>query len=144
MDSNKMYHDECPIFEQFGQKWISVRLPYEETTVGDKYAIRYRKKNSNDDYKEDVKTLYFDRFTDGHILDIQMDDNAKIDEWFEIDAIKVNLTKMFGEGNEPTPEQFEAMFPKPYYTLEEGTRVNFVKYIFLKILYKIKFKMNKL
>lgn len=54
--------------------------------------------------------------------------------------VKINLTKMFGEGNEPTPEQFEAMFPKPYYPYEEGTRVNIIKRILLKILGKLKIK----
>ena len=56
--------------------------------------------------------------------------------------VKINLTKLFGEGNEPTPEQFEAMFPKPYHTLEEGTRVSIIKLILSKIL--VKFKIRKL
>lgn len=37
--------------------------------------------------------------------------------------IKVNvfdLTQMFGEGNEPTIEEFEAMFPNDYYEYNEG------------------------
>ena len=54
--------------------------------------------------------------------------------------VKINLTKMFGEGNEPTPEQFEAMLPKVSYTYEEGTRVNFIKRILLKITGKLKIK----
>ncbi len=34
----------------------------------------------------------------------------------------VDLTKMFGAGNEPsTPEEFEAMFPEDYYEYNEGT-----------------------
>ena len=34
----------------------------------------------------------------------------------------VNLTKMFGEGNEPTTtEEFESMFPNSYYPYNEGT-----------------------
>jgi hypothetical protein len=56
--------------------------------------------------------------------------------------VKVNLTKMFGEGNEPTPEQFEAMFPKVYYPYVEGTRVNIIKRILLKKPGKL--KINKL
>lgn len=33
-----------------------------------------------------------------------------------------DLTKMFGEGNEPsTPEEFEALFPEDYYPYNEGT-----------------------
>jgi hypothetical protein len=90
MASNKIYRDECPVFEDIGKKWLSIRLPYEETTVGDKYAIKYRKKDSNDEYKEVISTLYFDRFTDGHILDIRMNDSAKIGEWFEIEATKID------------------------------------------------------
>jgi hypothetical protein len=40
----------------------------------------------------------------------------------KIQIIVVNLTKMFGEGNEPsTPEEFEAMFPNDYYPYNEGT-----------------------
>ena len=54
--------------------------------------------------------------------------------------VRINLTKMFGEGNEPTPEQFEAMFPKVYYPYVEGTRVNFIKRILLKITGKLKIK----
>lgn len=56
------------------------------------------------------------------------------------DNVKINLTKMFGEGNEPTPEQFESMFPKVYYPYVEGTRVNIIKRILLKILGKLKIK----
>jgi hypothetical protein len=59
------------------------------------------------------------------------------------DNVKINLTKMFGEGNEPTPEQFEAMFPKVYYTYVEGTRVNIIKLILFKILVKLKIKKLK-
>ena len=34
----------------------------------------------------------------------------------------IDLTKMFGEGNEPsTPEEFEALFPEDYYPYNEGT-----------------------
>ena len=37
------------------------------------------------------------------------------------DAVCVDLTKMFGAGNEPsTPEEFEAMFPEDYYPYNEG------------------------
>ena len=56
------------------------------------------------------------------------------------DNVKVNLTKMFGEGNEPTPEEFESMFPKPYYTYKEDTRLNIIKLILFKILNKLKIK----
>lgn len=39
----------------------------------------------------------------------------------KIKIIMVNLTQMFGSGNEPsTPEEFEAMFPSSYYPYNEG------------------------
>lgn len=39
----------------------------------------------------------------------------------KLQIIIVNLTKMFGEGNEPsTTEEFEAMFPNDYYPYNEG------------------------
>ncbi len=40
------------------------------------------------------------------------------DTWVNV----IDLTKMFGSGNEPsTPEEFEAMFPNDYYPYNEGT-----------------------
>lgn len=39
----------------------------------------------------------------------------------EVSVIAVDLTQMFGSGNEPsTPEEFEAMFPADYYPYNEG------------------------
>lgn len=43
----------------------------------------------------------------------------------KIKIIIVNLTQMFGLGNEPsTTEEFEAMFPNDYYPYNEGTIMN--------------------
>ena len=43
----------------------------------------------------------------------------------KIQIIIVNLTKMFGEGNEPTTTaEFESMFPNDYYPYNEGTLMN--------------------
>lgn len=39
--------------------------------------------------------------------------------YYQKGNVKVNLTKMFGKGNEPTPEEFEAMFPPSYYTYKK-------------------------
>lgn len=36
-----------------------------------------------------------------------------------------DLTQMFGEGNEPTIEEFEAMFPNSYYEYNEGELISF-------------------
>lgn len=42
---------------------------------------------------------------------------AKCDSWVEV----IDLTKMFGSGNEPsTVEEFEAIFPNDYYPYNEG------------------------
>lgn len=49
---------------------------------------------------------------------------------FTADPIKIkimlfDLTQLFGEGNEPTTvEEFERMFPLPYYEYNEGTIIN--------------------
>lgn len=37
----------------------------------------------------------------------------------------IDLTQMFGEGNEPTIEEFEAMFPNDYYEYNEGELMSF-------------------
>lgn len=42
----------------------------------------------------------------------------------KITAIVHDLTQMFGSGNEPTIEQFEAMFPNDYYPYNEGEIVS--------------------
>lgn len=43
---------------------------------------------------------------------------AKCNSWVEV----IDLTQMFGSGNEPsTTEEFEAMFPNGYYPYSEGT-----------------------
>ena len=64
------------------------------------------------------------------------------DIYYKKDNIKVNLTKLFEKGNEPTLEEIEAIFPRSYYTYEEGTRVSSIKLILSKIL--VKFKIRKL
>ena len=89
--NKKTYRDKCPVFNDLGRKWLTMQLPREETTIGEKYSLRFKKYGSSDKYSEYVTTLYFDRFTDGHILDIPMDNfNVKTDEWFEIEATKID------------------------------------------------------
>lgn len=47
------------------------------------------------------------------------------DSWSYSDIICVDLTQMFGAGNEPaTAEEFEAMFPLPYYDYNPGELIN--------------------
>lgn len=52
--------------------------------------------------------------------------NESIDDYIEFYNIKlVDLTQMFGAGNEPaTAEEFEALFPLPYYEQNAGTIIN--------------------
>lgn len=53
-------------------------------------------------------------------LDFHVWDGVAVDITFYPQL--VDLTKMFGAGNEPsTPEEFEALFPKDYYPYNEGT-----------------------
>ena len=58
-----------------------------------------------------VNNLYFNRY------------NATLENasYFDGCINLIDLTKMFGSGNEPTtPEEFEAMFPNDYYPYNEG------------------------
>ena len=51
-----------------------------------------------------------------------MDNNSVGDTLKAKNMMLVDLTKMFGTGNEPsTPEEFEAMFPEAYYPYNEVT-----------------------
>ena len=55
-----------------------------------------------------------------YVSDVKRD--AFIDVYFNI----IDLTQMFGAGNEPTtPEEFEAMFPLDYYAYNPGELVSF-------------------
>lgn len=91
MKANKTYYSKCHVFTDLGKMWLSVRLPIEETTTGDRYSLKFRREGSDDEYLTYTATLYFERFTYGHILDIPMDGyNVKEDEWFEIEATKIN------------------------------------------------------
>ena len=42
---------------------------------------------------------------------------------FDITTNVCDLTQMFGSGNEPTTEEFEMMFPLPYYPYNAGTQM---------------------
>lgn len=42
-----------------------------------------------------------------------------------ITVLQVNLTQMFGAGNEPTVNQFKQMFPKEYYPYDPGSFLNY-------------------
>ena len=53
---------------------------------------------------------------------LYMDNNSVGDTLKAKNMMLVDLTKMFGTGNEPsTPEEFEAMFPEAYYPYNEVT-----------------------
>lgn len=89
--TDKNYHDVCPVFNDFGKKWIVMHVPYEETTIGDRYEMKFRRCGSNDEYLTHIATLYADRFTDRNELDIPMDDyDVEEGELFEIEATKID------------------------------------------------------
>lgn len=60
-------------------------------------------------------TDFFMGFTYGQQSDLEVGDSFTIRDWMYFD-----LTEMFGEGNEPTLEQFYNMFPDDYYPYSEG------------------------
>lgn len=51
--------------------------------------------------------------------------NSNIGTAYAQNVMLIDLTQMFGAGNEPsTPEEFEAMFPLPYYAYNTGILIN--------------------
>lgn len=54
------------------------------------------------------------------IFYLQVDNDAITFEDYVFSVQCFDLTQMFGEGNEPTLEEFEAMFPNSYYEYNEG------------------------
>ena len=73
------------------KKWISVRLPYEETKVGEKFIVRFRPKGKTDqEWRQATATVYFERFTDGHIIDIEMEfPGVNVDDEFDVIAKRI-------------------------------------------------------
>ena len=62
-----------------------------------------------------INNLYFNRYTAT---------SEKV-SYFDGCINLIDLTKMFGSGNEPsTPEEFEAMFPNDYYPYNEGELIS--------------------
>ena len=52
--------------------------------------------------------------------------NATVGETLKVkNTLLIDLTLMFGAGNEPTVEEFEAMFPLDYYAQDSGRLINF-------------------
>lgn len=60
-------------------------------------------------------TDFFMGFTYGQQGELEIGDSFTIRDWMYFD-----LTEMFGAGNEPTREQFDAMFPDDYYPYAPG------------------------
>lgn len=82
--------DMLPVFTWWGGwKGISASLDIETTRVGDKYRVKYRPKGSNEPWKEHVATVYFERFTDRHVIDVGIKD----DKYKEGDEFEVIITK---------------------------------------------------
>lgn len=62
-----------------------------------------------------INNLYFNRYTT----------NSETVSYFDGCINLIDLTKMFGSGNEPsTPEEFEAMLPNDYYAYNEGELIS--------------------
>lgn len=73
--------------------------------------------NNTFSYKA-IKVADYDR-----TIILQSRNKSKFDIKLKINVF--DLTKMFGEGNEPsTVEEFEAMFPNDYYEYNEGTLIS--------------------
>ena len=79
------------IFDSPSQKkWLSVRFPIEETQVGDKFRVAFRPKGTDEEWRQTVSTVYFERFKDGHILDIDMEfPGVNVDDEYDVIATKL-------------------------------------------------------
>lgn len=88
----KEYTFVAPVFfdNPTQKKWLSVRFPFEEVEVGDKFRVGFRPKGTDEEWRQTVAEVYFERFTDGHILDIEMEfPGVNVDDEYDVIATKL-------------------------------------------------------
>ena len=123
--------------------WVNFSALDEKLNVVGKFYIKMIIIKNDDDlsfkYGWLNRSVYTDNITSGSVSAIHSQTSSDLEKglstgisWTEntgsvtfndvkIQITIVNLTKMFGEGNEPsTVEEFESMFPNSYYPYNEG------------------------
>lgn len=124
------------------QNWFNLSQMTEKMNVVGKFYVKMTILKNDDNvnlyYGWLNRGRFFNAFSKGSQSAIanQTEDNLKLGlstgfSGFDVDTvfndvklqiIIVNLTQMFGSGNEPTTvEEFEAIFPNDYYPYNEGT-----------------------
>lgn len=127
------------------QNWFNLSQMTEKMNVVGKFYVKMTILKNDDNvnlyYGWLNRGRFFNAFSKGSQSAIanQTEDNLKLGlstgfSGFDVDTvfsdvklqiIIVNLTQMFGSGNEPsTTAEFEAMFPNNYYPYNEGTLMN--------------------
>lgn len=101
--------------------------PSVDTTFGSEYAnINISIVTCPANVFTTVKGFIISVSSDNTPFIIKPTSELNIGDTYEIkDVIVIDLTKMFGSGNEPaTVEEFEAMFPNSYYPYNEGELIS--------------------
>lgn len=127
------------------QNWFNLSQMTEKMNVVGKFYVKMTILKNDDNvnlyYSWLNRKRFFNAFSKGSQSAIanQTEDDLKLGlstgfSGFDVDTvfndvklqiIIVNLTQMFGSGNEPTTvEEFEAIFPNDYYPYNEGTLMN--------------------
>lgn len=123
------------------QNWFNLKQMTKKMNVIGKFYIKMTILKNDDNVSFYYGWLNRGRFTNAFskgsqsVIFVQLEDSTKLglstgfsgfDIGTKLNDVKVkimivNLTQMFGTGNEPsTPEEFEAMFPNDYYPYNEG------------------------
>lgn len=108
------YFPVTDYFESTHKFYLKSGLMGSENTIlvyNDLNMMEYADRNNGTIFTFDGRGRLYGRVCNGYTAD---DLTLKI--------MLIDLTKMFGAGNEPsTPEEFEAMFPEEYYEYNDGT-----------------------
>lgn len=109
-----MYFPVTGYFESTHKFYLKSGLMGSENTIliyNDLKMMEYADRKNGAIFTFDGRGRLYGRVCNGYTTD-----------GLTLKIMLIDLTKMFGAGNEPsTPEEFEALFPKDYYPYNEGT-----------------------
>lgn len=127
----KKNNDDCFVYRNIntipaGHK-VFLRTKVESTDYNYCRVRLFNNWTSSQGYDGVIGNISYIFTTNGNknILDIRSNQNRQAGNSFSVEyVILIDLTLMFGAGNEPTAAQFEAMYPLPYYAYNAGTLIN--------------------
>lgn len=113
-----MYFPVTDYFESTHKFYLKSGLTGSENTIlvyNDLNMMEYADRKNGAIFTFDGRGRLYGRVCNGYTTD-----------GLTLKIMLIDLTKMFGAGNEPsTPEEFEALFPEDYYPYNEGTLMSF-------------------